>query len=74
MKGLVCEIFYMPERGLFLCVSEVHEYGVCIADEDGLTRAIDPVRLRIVKPSKIPPIFDDWRVQMGFESWNIYGD
>lgn len=72
MKGLICEYWDNSER--VLCVSDVHEYGVCIADEDGLITTHDPKYLRIVKPSKIPPQFDDWRVKMGFERWNIYGD
>gem|GEM_PF-2805864 len=75
VKGLVCEICDLPEKGFFLCISEVREHGiVCIVGEDGSIASTNSNYLHIVKPQKIPPIFDDWRVQMGFESWNIYGD
>lgn len=73
MKGLVCEYSgYKTDhkKEICLCVSEVHQFGVNVVNSGGHVTAINPDNLKVIKPQKIPPIFDDWRVQMGFESWN----
>lgn len=76
MKGLVCTI----EKDVFnerryltgketlavVCVSDVHQYGVCIAYEDGTVETVKPERLTIIQSNSIPLKLDDWRIQMGF--------
>ena len=76
MKGLVCEhrgILEDEEIQLVLCISELHSYGVTFVKTNGEIGTINPSSLKIAKPAKIPKEFEDWRVQMGFESWNQYG-
>ena len=52
MKGLVCEYYDNQKQGLFLCVSDVENFGVMIADENGKIVATSPYSIKIVKPSK----------------------
>ena len=76
MKGLVCTIEkdVCNERGYLtgketlavVCVSDVHQYGVCIAHESGEIETVNPERLTIITSNAIPLKLDDWRIQMGF--------
>lgn len=56
-----------------LCISDCHDYGVTVCDENGNVFTVKPDDLIITPPDRIPPKFDDWRVQMGFDGWNYRG-
>lgn len=79
MKGLVCTIEkdkyndkgdLVRETFEVLCISEVHNYGVCIAHKDGTVDTVPPDKIKIIPPNHIQVSFDDWRVMMGLEVWN----
>ena len=76
MKGLICTIekYGCNENGErkgkikydVLCISDVHQNGVCIAYTDGSIETVKPDNLKIGNMKKSHTNLFDWRVRMGF--------